>query len=321
MRLLDRFISAGRGWSAPEKIGFRDLTEVPRPSLLPWLDRPGLHDRRLTPHQRAWRRDGVVIMPKMLSDEEIDPYVAVRSKLGLQGGWHSPTPYLHVPELRSLALAPKLMRILRDLLGEDMMLHLCLTGWVSTERDWHQDDYLNPGHVNSYYAAVWIALDDIAAESGPFEYIPGSHRWRLMRQARVRRFLTPEEEASRDPRTGAEFWPKLSERFVVPAIAREIARRKIAPVPVSRPPRRCIDLAQPPDAPRVACARSRCGSQIADLSLFRGASPRRHGAAGARRKWHVVRRVRSRAAMTMLGRRIGFAFTEHHPIERNRSVG
>ncbi len=230
MRLLDRFMAAGRGWSAPEKIGFRDLTEVPRPSLLPWLDRPGLHDRTLTPHQRAWRRDGVVIMPKMLSDEEIDPYVAVRSKLGLQGGWHSPTPYLHVPELRSLALAPKLMRILRDLLGEDMMLHLCLTGWVSTERDWHQDDYLNPGHVNSYYAAVWIALDDIAAESGPFEYIPGSHRWRLMRQARVRRFLTPEEEASRDPRTGAEFWPKLSERFVVPAIAREIARRKIAPV-------------------------------------------------------------------------------------------
>ena len=46
-------------------------------------------------------------------------------------------------ELHTLALHKGLMRTLRDLLGEDMMLHLCLTGWVSTKRDWHQHDYLN----------------------------------------------------------------------------------------------------------------------------------------------------------------------------------
>ena len=47
-----------------------------------------------------------------------------------------------------------------------MLLHLALTGWISTQRDWHQDDYLNPPFVANWYAAVWMALDDISAESG-----------------------------------------------------------------------------------------------------------------------------------------------------------
>ena len=45
---------------------------------------------------------------------------------------------------RTLALDPPLMAKLKEVSGEDMMLHLCLTGWISTKREWHQDDYLNP---------------------------------------------------------------------------------------------------------------------------------------------------------------------------------
>lgn len=46
-----------------------------------------------------------------------------------------PTPYLHVPALRDLALYPPLMEMLQSLIGEPMMLHLALTGWVSTQRN------------------------------------------------------------------------------------------------------------------------------------------------------------------------------------------
>jgi ectoine hydroxylase-related dioxygenase (phytanoyl-CoA dioxygenase family) len=99
-----------------------------------------------------------------------------------------------------------------------MFLHLCLTGWVSTERGWHQDDYLNPPHVNSWYAAVWMALDDIHPDSGPFEYVPGSHRWPLMRGSKVRAHM-PWRQAM------LPNWPALSEEFVVPAIDAEITRR------------------------------------------------------------------------------------------------
>jgi hypothetical protein len=99
-----------------------------------------------------------------------------------------------------------------------MGLHLNLTGWVSTERNWHQDDYLNPPYVNSWYSAVWVALDDIHPDCGPFEYVPGSHKWPLLRSNKVRLFLTPEERSDAN-------WPFLAERVVNDICEREIARR------------------------------------------------------------------------------------------------
>ncbi len=117
--------------------------------------------------------------------------------------------------------------MLRELIGKETMLHLNLTGWISTERDWHQDDDLNPGPVNSWYAAVWIALDTIDPASGPFEFIPGSHRWPLPRGEKVRAFMTAEERARSIADAGFDIWPKLTE----PAIEAEIRERGAAPVP------------------------------------------------------------------------------------------
>jgi hypothetical protein len=219
-RLLSRF--TGHSPAEPTSITFADLSEMPDPDLLPPLDQSDLDTSALTVEQRSWRRDGVVIMPKLLPDSVTDPYIARRSKLGAPGGWISPVPYLQVPELRALALYPPLMHMLQHLLSERMMLHLALTGWISTERNWHQDDYLNPPFVNSWYAAVWMALDRIDPLSGPFEYIPGSHRWPLLRGEKVRSFLTRAERTRLDD--GVNHWPKYSERFVTPAIETEISR-------------------------------------------------------------------------------------------------
>jgi ectoine hydroxylase-related dioxygenase (phytanoyl-CoA dioxygenase family) len=197
---------------------FADLSEQPDPALLPPLDRPDVAEDGLSAAQRAWRRDGVLILPRFLPDDLMDAYSARRARLNQPGGWPSPTPHMQVPELRSLALYPPLMACMKELISEQMMLHLCLTGWVSTERDWHQDDYLNAPFVNSWYAAVWMALDDIHPDSGPFEYIPGSHVWPLLRGHKVRSFM---------PRASAKTrsWPKLSESFVVPAVENEIVAR------------------------------------------------------------------------------------------------
>jgi hypothetical protein len=222
-RILARL--TGRESPGPAAITFADLTETPDPSLLPPLDRPGVDQAGLTPEQRMWRQDGVVILPKFLPDSLTDPYIARRAQLDNPAGWLSPTPYLHIPEMRDLALYPPLTAMMAHLIGERMMLHLALTAWISTERDWHQDDYLNPPFVNSWYIAAWIALDRIDPGSGPFEYLPGSHRWPLLRGEKVRAFLTEEEHARRDG--GTNQWPKYSERFVTPAIESEIARRAI----------------------------------------------------------------------------------------------
>jgi hypothetical protein len=219
---------------APPREGtptFADLSEQPDPSLIPPLDRPDFDESALTPDQATWRRDGVVIKRGFIPPELLDPYI--RRRLQLQDestdkhrlGWSSGAPYQHVPELRAVCLYPPLMKLMEHLVGERMLLHLNLTGWISTERNWHQDDYLNPAHVNSWYAAVWIALGTIRADAGPFEYIPGSHRWPLLRQNKVKQWMAPEERTRRAAETGAETWPKDSERFVVPAIEAEIAAR------------------------------------------------------------------------------------------------
>jgi hypothetical protein len=195
---------------------FAELSDQPDPDLVPRLDRPDIDEAALTPVQLAWRRDGIVVLPRLLSDALIDTYCDryLKDSSDLQGD----RPYLAVPELKEIALYPPLMRHLKDLIGEPMMLHLCLTGWQSSERDWHQDDYLNPEYVNSWYSAVWMALDDVDPDSGPFEYIPGSHQWPLLRREKVRALLPVSEILRRD-------WAKRTERFVVPAIEAEINRR------------------------------------------------------------------------------------------------
>jgi hypothetical protein len=199
---------------------FAQLSEQPAAKFLPPLDQPVVDDSALTPTQLAWRREGVAILPRFLPEALMDAYAERRAALNLPGGWPYPTPYLEIPEMRDLALYPPLMDKLRELIGEPMLLHLCLTGWVSTERDWHQDDYLNPSFVNSWYAAVWMALDDIHPDSGPFEYIPGSHRWPVMRGAKVRAHM-PWRQAMQNS------WPTVSESFVVPAIEAEVERRGV----------------------------------------------------------------------------------------------
>lgn len=208
---------------------FADLAANPPDHLLPPLDRKGVDESQLTAAQLAWRRDGVLILPKFIPDAVLDPYIERRAAYPDPAGWPIETPYLHLPALRAVALYPPLMDMLAHLIGEPMMLHLCLTGWISTQRDWHQDDYLNPDFVNSWYAAVWIALDDISPESGPFEYVPGSHKWPLLRQQKVQRFLTEEERGRREGPAQVNRWEKYAERFVTPAIEAEIRRHESIP--------------------------------------------------------------------------------------------
>lgn len=213
-------------------ISFAELTENVPDELLPPLDRSddfiatnGLLSRQNDPFGRRvhWRENGYLILGGgFLPDDLIDAYcsrwIADRNRDGnYPRGYQSPTPYMWVDELKDICLYPPLVAILSDLIGEPMGLHLNLTDWVSTERNWHQDDYLNPPTVNSHYAAVWMALDDIHPDSGPFEFVPGSHRWPLLRREKV---LARMRREDRD-----ENWPRRSQDFVSAAMEAERQRR------------------------------------------------------------------------------------------------
>ena len=114
---------------------------------------------------------------------------------------------MKLDEIKDLSLYAPLMEILNGLIGEPMAMNLNLCNWVSTERNWHQDDYLNPPEVNGHYLACWFALDDIHPDSGVFEFVPGSHKWPVMRGEKVRALLEPHEQTNPD-------WPRIAERFL-----------------------------------------------------------------------------------------------------------
>lgn len=210
---------------------FEELAESPPDSQVPYLDRSGVNESRLTAEQRAWRQNGFVILKNFIPHDIIDRYMDVRSKWPDLGGWACPTPYMHIPEIKELGLYAPFMNVMESLIGESMMMHLNLTGWISTEREWHQDDYLNPPFVNSYYAAAWFALDTIHPDCGPFEFVPGSHRWPLLRQEKIRTQLArfhPEQAAMEGrPEDGERgHWASHSEYFLKPAIEEKILREK-----------------------------------------------------------------------------------------------
>jgi ectoine hydroxylase-related dioxygenase (phytanoyl-CoA dioxygenase family) len=159
-------------------------------------------------------------MPGVLPEDLIEAYCELRQTVNTQTGWASTFPYMQHNAIKNLGLYRPVMQQMEDLIGDRMGMHLNLTGWVSTERNWHQDEYLNPPQISSWYCAAWFALDDIHPDSGPFQYVPGSHRWGIMRMEKTRQFLSESEKS--DPN-----WPKLAERFVDKACEEEIERRGV----------------------------------------------------------------------------------------------
>lgn len=164
-----------------------------------------------------------MILPKLLPDNLIDAYAEAYLAAGVYPrGWPEGTPYMHQKTIRDLCCYGPLVEVLDELVGEPVALHLNLTGWVSTERAYHQDMYLNPPTVGHRYAGVWMALEDVAPDAGPFQYIPGSHRWPALTRDDVFARLSGDERADPD-------WPRFTESWVVPHWEEQIAAHGVGP--------------------------------------------------------------------------------------------
>jgi len=190
----------------------------------PPLDRKKIAKNDLSHAQQAWAENGALWLENFIPGGQADRYVDFWKKNSPgKGGWSYPTPYVEHKEIRDFALYPPLMDLMQKILGGEMVLHLTLTGFQTTTRSWHQDDFLNPACVNSWYAAVWVALEDIHPHSGPFQYVPGSHHWPLLRQTKVKRQLSEREAKS-------NMWPTYSERILKPLFTEKFDRHNLRPV-------------------------------------------------------------------------------------------
>lgn len=207
-----------------KQITFESLCEEIPDEQRAWLDRDFCHYDTLGKGDwRAdWRKNGYLILRNFIPHTLIDAYVARYERDNGKDspvGYPTGTPYMQVDEIKNLSLYAPLVEILNGLIGEPMGMSLNLCNWVSTERSFHQDDYLNPPEVNGHYLACWFALDDIHPDSGVFEFVPGSHKWPVMRGEKVRELLEPHER--NDPN-----WPRTAERFLDEVFDREIAKHE-----------------------------------------------------------------------------------------------
>ncbi len=192
--------------------------------ILPWpdlappaIDRPGWrHGRNKMVNHYA--KHGWVVIEDVLPDDLIDAYCDEwRAHSPDVGGYPDPVPYMAQPAMLELCMHGALHDAMTALVGEPVGLHLNLSGWRSTTRNWHQDGYLNPDSNMDYYVAAWMALDDVHPDAGPFEYVSGSHRiFGPIRNQLMLEALTPEERTS-------PLWPTYSERILTPLFEEQIA--------------------------------------------------------------------------------------------------
>lgn len=197
-----------------------DLSVQDSKEPVPIFEKPELV-AKMSPFQKAMHDHGVLHLPKFIPDKIIERYVTLRERLKDDGGWNMPCPYLHFQEIRDICLNQKLSSVLLGVMGKPMGLHLNLTGWVSTERAFHQDSYLNPPHVGGMYVAVWIALDDIHPDSGPFQYFEGSHKWPVLSQTKVFEEMARDGIKPSDP-----LWPTKTQDWIAEICEHEAKERK-----------------------------------------------------------------------------------------------
>ncbi len=206
-------------------VSFGDLSEPQPEDTKTRIERMPMSE--LSDLQRQWREDGVVVLRNFLPQGLRQAYCEERERMlprnrskrdNFWGGWHHPYPYMDSPALKALALHRPLTEVLREVIGDELGVHLALTGWVSTERNFHQDTYLNPADLWSHYVAVWMAMDDIHADAGPFQFVRGSHTWDVLRRDKLLAYLTPEERDKPN-------WPSFTQEWVSQACEAEIAKR------------------------------------------------------------------------------------------------
>lgn len=194
-------------------------------SELPFLDREYVDESVLSDIQKSWRKDGVIILDSFIPDEMVDAYRSDwiqhnRINHDRPMGYPRECAYFQVASLMKIATYKPLHDVLSHLIGDNMGVHLNLTGWKSTQRNWHQDGYLNPDSNRDHYLAVWVALDDIHEDSGPFEYVRGSHVLPIITQDRTLSRLSHGERNS-------PMWPKYSESFLTPMFEDLLNRGKL----------------------------------------------------------------------------------------------
>jgi phytanoyl-CoA hydroxylase len=80
------------------------------------------------------------------------------------------------PEIRGVALAPRLRAVLAELLEGEPMICNSLNFERGSQQHFHIDTWYMPPPADDRMVVASIALDDVGPDNGPLVYYPGSNR-------------------------------------------------------------------------------------------------------------------------------------------------
>ncbi|MBA3846510.1 MAG: phytanoyl-CoA dioxygenase family protein [Planctomycetes bacterium] len=155
----------------------RDLRYHPSPVRTP---------RTLSPDQVArFDRDGHLSGLRIFSPDEIAGHRAyfddLLARVLAAGGdsYSISTAHLRYAPVYDLLLEPRIVAVVRDLLGDDVVAwgahYFCKMPGDGKVVDWHQDASYWP-LTPSKTVTVWLAIDDARVDNACMRYIPGTHR-------------------------------------------------------------------------------------------------------------------------------------------------
>jgi Phytanoyl-CoA dioxygenase (PhyH) len=211
MRFLERLLHpAHRARFAPvvperpvarEELTFR-AAAFPSSGPLPWLDRPDALEaieERCASHTisareaelaRTWVREGALVLERFYDPARLDAaWAAYERALAARAVTPDaePTPedplpgrtlnaHFAVPEVDALLRDPAMTELVSVLLGAEALPFQTIIGHKGSEQRAHSDAIHMTTYPLGYLAAAWLAFEDIAPDSGPVVYYPGSHR-------------------------------------------------------------------------------------------------------------------------------------------------
>ena len=160
----------------------------------PWLDRPdaaeGLAKAETSglPEQvvaklPGWIDDGFLVLDGFFDSARVDRINAELERLLDDGaidyhyrGNRIVDAFKRSDEVRGALTEPTLMRLLEFLLGRPVSLFQSINFFEGSGQRAHSDSFHMTTEPIGYLVAIWVALEDVAPDSGPVFYYPGSHR-------------------------------------------------------------------------------------------------------------------------------------------------
>ncbi len=124
---------------------------------------------------------GYLVIDPQVSEEVLDEVVqAILDRPEVKGVTHHGTRVFNgwkwSRAIRQIALAPRVLRILRQLYGREPLPFQTLNFPIGTEQKVHSDTIHFNCDPPTYMCGVWVALEDIDLDNGALVYYPGSHK-------------------------------------------------------------------------------------------------------------------------------------------------